>query len=413
MAIASDRTKAALPFMARAMDVDTHEMIPFHMWGAYFGDAIAAKLAACESSPLLTGLGENSNVRPDILKDDEVITYETAHMLKGCGAPGAIDLRRRTAVMDAQGVERALVFPGFGLVGYVMANTPEFAQSVIGLPYSVEESRELGREIIRASNDWAVRAVDEEGKARLRTVGLLTTESAESMIEQARSLIDRGIGAIWIASGAPPAGTSPADPALDPFWQLLADADVPALLHIGTDSTFSDPRWSRNVEAFIPFGSSAEFILSPYAGATMHSAAEYFITTMVLGGVFERFPRLRFGALELGAQWIGPLARRLDIWAGVFPKALQDVLTMKPSDYIARNVRVSPFHFEPVDEFFEQYPELGSCYCFSSDYPHVEGGRDTKRVFAERIAPLGADIMERFFVTNGAWLLPDRKQADS
>lgn len=408
-AIAADSADQVLAFMAKAVDVDTHEMIPFHMWGEYFGEDIASKLAACESSPLLTGLGENSNVRPDIVGDDERITYETTHILKGCGAPGAIDLRRRAAVMDAQGVEKALVFPGFGLVGYVMANTPEFAQAVIGLPYSVEESRELGQAIIRASNEWAVRAVADPDTHRLRTVGLITTETVDGMIDQARSLIDRGIRALWIPSGAPPAGTSPADPAFDPFWRLLADADVAALLHIGTDSVFSDPRWSNNVEAFIPFGSSAEFILSPYAGATMHSAAEYFITTMVLGGVFERFPHLRFGALELGAQWLGPLAQRLDIWAGVFPKALKNVLTMQPSDYVARNVRVAPFHFEPIDQFFEQNPGLESCYCFSSDYPHVEGGREAKRVFAERLARLGPAAMEKFFVTNGAWLLPDRK----
>lgn len=407
--IAANRADQALAFMARAVDVDTHEMIPFHMWGEYFGEEIAAKLAACENSPLFSGLGENANVRPDILCDGEEINYETTHILKGCGAPGAIDLGRRTEVMDAQGVEKALVFPGFGLVGFVMANTPEFAQTVIGLPYDVDEARDLGHAIIRASNEWAIGAVRDADRHRLRTVGLITTESVGGMIEQAQSLIGRGVRALWIPSGTPPAGTSPADPALDPFWKLLADADVPALLHIGTDSVFSDPRWSSNVEAFIPFGSSAEFILSPYAGATMHSAAEYFITTMVLGGVFERFPGLRFGAIELGAQWLGPLARRLDIWAGVFPKALQTVLTLKPSEYVARNIRVAPFYFEPIDEFFEQYPEIESSFCFSTDYPHVEGGRDAKRLFAERIARLGPAVMEKFFVSNGEWLLPDRK----
>ena len=311
--------------------------------------------------------------------------------------------------MRVQGIDRALVFPGLGLVGYVLASSPEFARAVLGLPYSADECRELGQSIVTASNDWALRAVQGEEARRLHTVGLVTTETVEGMIEQARSLIDRGIRALWIPSGTPPAGTSPADPAFDPFWKLLADADVPALLHIGTDSAFSNPLWSNNVEAFVPFGSSAEFILSPYAGATMHTAAEYFITTMVLGGVFERFPNLRFGAIELGAQWLGPLARRLDIWAGVFPKALQNVLSMKPSEYVARNVRVAPFYFEPIDAFFEQYPEVGNCFCFSTDYPHVEGGKEAKRLFAERLERLGPAVMEKFFVSNGAWLLPERR----
>lgn len=406
--IDAERTDQRPAFMGRSVDVDTHEMIPFHLWGEYFGEDIAAKLAACGDSPFLSGLGENSNVRPDVTGDVAEISYETTQILKGCGAPGAIDMRRRGDVMDMQGIDRALVFPGLGLVGYVLASSPDFARAVMALPYSAEECRDLGHSIVAASNDWALRSVEGDDGRRLHMVGLITTETVEGMIEQARSLIERGIKALWIPSGTPPAGTSPADPAFDPFWKMLADADVPALLHIGTDSAFSDPLWSNNVEAFVPFGSSAEFILSPYAGATMHTAAEYFITTMVLGGVFERFPTLRFGAIELGAQWLGPLARRLNIWASVFPKALQNVLSMKPSDYVARNVRVAPFYFEPIDEFFEQYPEVESSFCFSTDYPHVEGGKEAKRVFAERLERLGPSVMEKFFVSNGEWLLPER-----
>ena len=395
-------------FLNRCIDVDTHEMIPFHLWGEWFGQDIAERLAACADSPMLTGLGENSNIRPDVAGDFEAITYESTHIMKGCGAPGAIDLGRRAEVMNMQGVDKALVFPGLGLVGYVLASSPEFARMVMALPYDAQECQALGRSIIVASNEWAIRSVEKGDARRLHTVGLITTESVEAMTSQARDLIERGIRALWIPSGTPPAGTSPADPAFDPFWHLLADADVAALLHIGTDSGFADPLWSRGVEAFVPFGSSTEFILSPFAGATMHQAAETFVTTMVLGGVFERVPHLRFGAIELGAQWLGPLARRLDIWAQVFPKALQNVLTMPPSAYIARNVRVAPFHFEPIDDFFEQYPDLADSYCYSSDYPHVEGGRDAKRAFVQRLARLGPAVMKKFFVTNGAWLLPDR-----
>lgn len=399
------RIEEKFAFLKRSIDVDTHEMIPHHMWGQYFGEDIAAKLTAIGNSKVLIARGENSNVRPDVAADMREVTYETAHILKGCGAPGAIDMRRRVEVMDAQGVQRAFVFPGLGLVGMLMASTPEMAAALVGIDFDPDETRQLGHAIINAANDWAVRSA-EGVDSRLHTVALVTTETIDGMIEQARSLIDRGIKGLWIPSGMPPAATSPADSALDPFWRLLADANVPALLHLGTDAMFADPRWSSNVGAFVPFGDGHEFSPSPYAGATMHTAAEYFLTTMVLGGVFERVPHLRFGAIELGAQWLGPLAERLDIWADVFPKALKDVLAMKPSQYMARNVRVGPFFFEPIDRFFEQYPELESCYCFSTDYPHVEGGRDAKRIFAERLERLGPDIMKKFFVTNGEWLLP-------
>jgi predicted TIM-barrel fold metal-dependent hydrolase len=263
--------------------------------------------------------------------------------------------------------------------------------------------------MIDASNDWALRVGEGPAGERLYPAGLITTETVEGMINQARSLIERGIKTIWVPNGRPPADTSPADPALDPFWKLFEENNVSVVMHIGSDNEFNNPLWAANVPAFIPFaGRTAEFIMSPYWGSVMHLPAENYLSTMVLGGVFERFPNLRFGAIEYGAHWLGPLARNLDIWAKVFPKGLEGTLKMKPSEYIARNVRVAPFHFEDIANYLETYPELQDCYCFSTDYPHIEGGKYAKRTFAEKLSRFGPDIMKKFFVTNGAWLVPDR-----
>jgi predicted TIM-barrel fold metal-dependent hydrolase len=79
---------------------------------------------------------------------------------------------------------------------------------------------------------------------------------------------------------------------------------------------------------------------------------------------------------------------------------------LRPSEYIARNVRVTPYHFESVDSYIERYPYLADVYCYSSDYPHREGGRESKQVFYEKLAPLGEDVVEKFFFTNGELLLP-------
>jgi predicted TIM-barrel fold metal-dependent hydrolase len=78
-----------------------------------------------------------------------------------------------------------------------------------------------------------------------------------------------------------------------------------------------------------------------------------------------------------------------------------------PSEYIASNVRVTPFNnIEPIERYFERYPNLATSYCFSTDYPHIEGGADIKRKFVKRLAPLGEDIMHKFFHTNSELLLP-------
>lgn len=394
--------------VVRAVDIDTHEMIPFHMWGETFGEHIATRMARCGESPFFTDNGANTSVRPDVLADDAVITVESVATSKGVAAPGAIDLRRREAVMDALGVDKSLLFPSFGLVGMLMASSPELVAQFMQLGFDVDETRTVGLEVIEAYNDWVIRACADVDQRRLRPVAIVLTDSIEQMVADLDALIDRGIGAIWIPSGRPPAHTSPADVSLDPFWRLAADNDVAVLIHIGTDFDFAASLdWPANVPAFVPPRASAEFPISPFQGATTHLGAEHYLTALVLGGVFERVPTLRVGAIEIGAQWLGPLADRLDTWAEVFARALADVISHPPSFYLNRNVRVAPLHFEKIDVFFERYPHLQDCFCFATDYPHVEGGPDARAVFTDRLARLDP-LLTRKFLTNGEWLVPDR-----
>jgi predicted TIM-barrel fold metal-dependent hydrolase len=128
---------------------------------------------------------------------------------------------------------------------------------------------------------------------------------------------------------------------------------------------------------------------------------------MVLGGVFERHPQLRFGAIEVGAQWIGPFAERLDMWATEFRRRLDPYLSIKPSEYINRNIRVTPFHFENVASYLGHYPHLSDVYCYSSDFPHREGGKWSKRTFETNLIDVDQPIQRKFFHDNGLLLLPD------
>ena len=126
---------------------------------------------------------------------------------------------------------------------------------------------------------------------------------------------------------------------------------------------------------------------------------------LVLGGVFERFPSLRFGAIEVGGGWLGPLAERLDVIVDLYARRFATVLSMKPSGYIRRNIRVTPFFNEPVALYIERYG-LEECYCYSSDFPHPEGGYAPIETFNKEISRLGQTTAEKFFVSNAEWLLP-------
>ena len=73
-------------------------------------------------------------------------------------------------------------------------------------------------------------------------------------------------------------------------------------------------------------------------------------------------------------------------------------LSVRPSDYVRRQIRVTPYPTEPTGWIIEQ---AGPDVCmFSSDFPHVEGGRNPLRRFDNEVAHLDADVQDAFFRTN-------------
>lgn len=400
-----------IPLLERTLDVDGHEFAPPHLWGAIFGPVAERLAVVC--APMIEPMGKDYIARPGQAADDAEMTAENVWTMRHTGAPGAFDMHRRLEAMDLMGVKSQLIFPSYGLWGQILS-TPEgggpiaLALSSIMGSLPVEEMREIGFAATDEWNDWALRttAIDPD---RLRGVGMFKApRDAGDLLEQAQDLIGRGIRGLLINTGSPLAGLSPAAEGLDPFWALCAEHDIPVMAHVGSDLGFLNASNWADAPAFAPEKMSFELGFEPYSLASTHLAAEHFLMLLVLGGVFERHPRLRFGAIELGAHWLGPLAENLDMWAEkVFARRLEGKLSLKPSQYLARNVRVTPHNIvEPVDQFFRRYPQVAECYCYSTDYPHLEGGRHIKDKVHEMLAPLGDEVVEKYFVSNGAWLLP-------
>ena len=80
-------------------------------------------------------------------------------------------------------------------------------------------------------------------------------------------------------------------------------------------------------------------------------------------------------------------------------------LRLAPSDYIRRQVRFTPWHFEDVGELIDSCgPDL---FLFSSDWPHPEGGRDPLAEFRSSLdsSEIGPAARHRFYYQNLADLL--------
>lgn len=393
------------PTVDRTVDLDSHEMVPPHLRAEVFGPT---RLQAISEKLVLANLNSPNAAKKHVLADDTPINYDTVWNLKGASAPSAVDLNRRPEVMDVMGIDSQLCYPTFGLAALLMAMDPN-AHKRFRVDPSEVDCREVGLEAIDAHNSWASRMTKSTG-SRVRPVGIVMTESVDAMIRRTEQMITDGIRAIMLPANVPPAGTSPADPVLDPFWKLCAEANLPVTIHLGTERGFlSTDAWSNGVGVFQPsFNSTIEFVIEPLVCVTLHYAPENFVSAMVMGGVFERHPTLRLGVVELSASWVGPLAERMDMWANeMFAKRFASVLSMKPSAYLARNVRVTPFFFEPIEMYFQRYPHLSDVFAYSTDYPHFEGGADSKVLYARKLAGFSSELRDKFFYQNGKLILPD------
>jgi predicted TIM-barrel fold metal-dependent hydrolase len=405
--------EALKPLAGRMMDIDSHEMMPVVEWVKRLGgemDAMANYYAKYDDTEDIDRNSSNIPDYPgDILPIDDNIVN-----IKGPRAPGAVDAERRIDVMDIMGVKRQLVFPTnpavFLMWLYKDAADPNY------MPFVKGDRLAVAKRWIDLVNEWLMsrNAISD----RVRHVPVLYGDTPEELIARARYFLHKGIRAMWLfPAGELPGGKSPAHPDLDPLWALLSETNCPLMMHVAGDGHFLKTDAWQDAPVFAGHVRHVEVSRSPWFLAQMHLSFENFLSVMLLGGVFDRHPMLRFGIAECTAYWVGPLVERLDLWhrlavnfddqkrTKVYNPTYH--LPKPPSFYLKRNVRVTPFHFE--DGFVKDIERYGleDVFCFSTDYPHVEGGRNAANTFYNKLAPLGDEAVEKFFVRNGEWLLPD------
>jgi predicted TIM-barrel fold metal-dependent hydrolase len=173
---------------------------------------------------------------------------------------------------------------------------------------------------------------------------------------------------------------------------------------VGGGGRLLDPAFHNNAMPVTDHLGGGENIRSKDYLAIHHSP-ETFLAVLVLDGVFDRFPRLRGGCIEQGAGWVVSWLRHIDHAERAFRRTEEPLrrLAAKPSEYVRRHLKFTPFPGEPVGWMIEQGgPEL---FMFSTDYPHPEGGRDPLAKFEETLSNTSEEDKARFYAGNMAELL--------
>jgi len=386
-------------------DIDSHECTPIQHWVEEFGEAIAPLRDACVRIANQHAGREVNDTLPPPLVDNAPIDTHNVWNLKMEYAPGAFDFERRLQVLDFTGVAKQILFPGAaGVFAHALINK---ADDPTVFSKITTDRKGYGTRMVDLYNDWCGRRGRDQN--RIRPAAILIGDTPDELYDRMSRLIKSGVRAFMISPDTPPGGVSPADPLLDRVWALAADANTPILAHIAISENFLRTLVWRKAPFFEGWMLGGEFSLDPWTLSTMHFAVQNYVTTMVMGGVFQRHPKLRFGTAEFTGHWVGPLAENMDRWHknAPFPgNKGSRPLKKLPSDFIRENIRIMSFDFEPVGKYIDDFG-LEEVYCYASDFPHHEGGKDPMNKFLMSLQGKSPEVIQKFFVENGKALLPD------
>ena len=260
-----------------------------------------------------------------------------AHRKRGFEvAPKSVwDPAERLKEQDADGVSAEALYTSMGML-------------LFGL-----DDADLRAASFQAFNDWAAEYCSYNPK-RLIGLGVISLEDIPAAIAELERIAKKGLhGAlIW---GAPPEDRPYSSLEYDPFWAAAQDLQMPLSLHIltGRGGVQFDPR--RVLYRYMKLPQEIQLTFAD----------------LIVGGVPERFPRLKLVSAENDVSWIPHFMYRLDHAYDRLRHFESLTLPMLPSEYMKRNV-VATFQFETTNVDFTRQIFGADNILWSSDYPHTD-----------------------------------------
>ncbi len=248
----------------------------------------------------------------------------------------------------------------------------------------------LTREVLATCNTWLAETCA-ASQGRLLPVAALDYSDLDWAVAELRRM--RGHGSrIFLIPGYPVNGVPPAHPSWDALWSEAVSLGMAPMLHTGFEHMSFDPGWAN-------LGGDVTQ-LRMLGGAHRHVSPTTLLNALVYTGVFERFPTLTLLLAEVGTGWLPFLHREIDDRVAPVAELFlgKSKLPMKPSEYLARNVRATPLsagNDQPLLRIMEDLPE--DMIVFSSDFPHFEGFTDPIGHYREALKELSPEQRDRFY----------------
>src|SRR5262245_32849447 len=167
---------------------------------------------------------------------------------------------------------------------------------------------------VRAYNDWLAKDFCAKAPDRLIGIAQMPATGVQDAIAEMRRALDMGLRGVLVSSW--PSGNANVSEADDPFFAEAQKRGVPVSLHIGLVSRAKvapKPRTPVDVDkakAAAGTGTGGRQV-STLSGAGLDTMP-LLLGEIILTGVHDRFPDLKFVSVEAGIGWVPYYAEQMD-----------------------------------------------------------------------------------------------------
>ena len=220
-----------------------------------------------------------------------------------------------------------------------------------------------------------------------------------------KQAIKDGFSVFMIDTIAPEGSKASTHPDFDVVWKEIEENDIAVTLHVGADNGWDPvPLSFYNNGSNVPTHKEGDAPRDALAYMGISYCAELFLASMIFDGVFNRFPNLRVGVVELGASWIISWMKHLDQSFRAF-RRLQDLsqVELLPSEYVQKHIKVTAFPGEDIGWLLNN--GAADLMMFASDYPHHEGTDDPIKRFEQTMSDVSEENKTKFYSENFKKLL--------
>ncbi|MGE0385988.1 MAG: amidohydrolase family protein [Gammaproteobacteria bacterium] len=245
---------------------------------------------------------------------------------------GGHDLAARLADMDAELIEKAVVYP-------------QKSPPILGMP-----DKDLVFACCDVYNEW-IAEVGRASGGRIVGIGFLPTlyrpEASRDYVQKIKAL---GLKGMQLPSA--PSEVQYNRSAMEPLWSAIEDSGLPLSFHVrGHTTTGAGALGSDLTTSFAPF--------------------RRLLSTLLFSGILERHPGLRVVFAEGGISWVPSNLHDADRVQRIYGRMMTPQLAEPPSRYWHRQC-FATFGDDPCG--IEQIDRIGAGHAmWSADYPHPEG----------------------------------------